>query len=128
VVLNFVFLAHAAVACVSATAMLFFPKWFTEAATGVNLGSDPVSVLAIAYLRLAAIGAIAIVAGSTLARQSASTRARWAGLIAMLVLLAATLAIALFVPFAPLRLTAIAISAAFVAAYLYVLLFARDEV
>ena len=126
--LNFIFLAHAALAIVLALLLLSFPDWLTEVATRTPWQPGPMAEIAALYARLTAIGAILIALVTSFARQSASPRVRWVAVISMLAISGVTLGVALFIPFEPMKFALAGVAVAFLAAYLWIMLFRRSEV
>jgi hypothetical protein len=128
VLLNFIYLLHAAVALVLSLLLLFYPDWFTEIVTGVTWSPGTMADVAVVYARYTAVGLILIVLGTSFARQSASTRVRWVALVSMIVISLVGLAVSFLLAFQPLKTLAILVNAILMLLYLWILYFNSDEI
>ena len=125
---NFVFLVHAAVALILALLLFFFPEWFTQMATGVTLAPGAMADVAVVFARYAAMGLLLIVLGTSFARTSASTRARWVVVWSMGMISVVGVLVSLMVPFYPMQIVGVVLNAIFVLAYWWVWVFKANEI
>lgn len=126
--LNFIFLAHAALAIALALLLLSYPDWLTPIATSAPWLPGPMAEIAAAYARLTAVGLILLALVTSFARQSASPRVRWVAVISMLAISGVKLGVALLIPFQPMKWALIGVALGFGIAYLWIMLFRRSEV
>jgi hypothetical protein len=124
VLVNFVFLLHAAVAAVLSFALLFFTKPFTifvvDNLDTANWPTGVVEDVLHAYAQLTAVGFIGIAIVTTLARISGHSTLRRPVLIAMVLLGLTFILVSFLVPVEPLDRGVLWINVLFVLAYLWV--------
>jgi hypothetical protein len=127
---NFVFVAHAAVAAVLSFALLFFTKPFTILVVdGLDTVTWPTGVVEkalFAYAQLTAVGLIGITIVTTLARISGHSTLRRPVLVAMVLLGLAFILGSFLLPVEPLDRGVLWINVLFVLAYLWVWYFRRE--
>jgi hypothetical protein len=128
VLLNFVFLVHAAFALVVALLLLFYPDWFTQMATGITWTGGTMADVATVYARFSAAGLILVVIVSSYARQSGYTNARMMAVLSMIVISLVALIVSWLVPFNPLRNVSLLVNLLFILAYAVILYFYYEEI
>ena len=127
--LNFIYLVHGASALAFALLLLFMPDWFSQMIMGIPWVQGDMADAATVHARFAAVGLAVVVSATSFARQSSSSRVRWAAILSlMVVLLLAVLVAALTIPFYRLKVLAIAGNAILLLAYLYVRIFESDSI
>ena len=127
---NIVFLAHAALALVLAFFLLFFPKYFTLLVVD-NLtwpGPGTLEDVLCAYAQLTAVGLILIGIATSIARISGYSVVRWAALIALVLIGLVFILVSLFIKVEPLDQWVLWINVVFVALYVWVWFFYRETV
>jgi len=128
VLLNFIYLVHAALALVLALLLYFYPEWITPMVTGITWVPGDMAEVAKVYASFTAVGLVLIVLSTTFARQSASTRVRRAAVWCMILISLLAAFVSLWIPFHPLQTYSVVVNAIFVLAYLWVWVFNSDEI
>ena len=126
--LNFIYLVHAALALVLALLLFFYPEWATSMATGITWAPGDMADAAVVHARFTAVGLILIVLSTTFARQSASTRVRRAAVWSMILISLLAAFVSLLIPFHPLQTISAVVNAIFALAYLWVWVFNSEEI
>jgi hypothetical protein len=130
--INIVFLAHAALAFVLAFFLLFFTQYFT-----LLVVEDPAFTwpapgvledVIVAYAQLTAVGLILIGIATSIARISGYSVVRWAALIALVLIGLVFILVSLFLKVEPLDQWVLWINVVFVALYVWVWFFYRETV
>jgi hypothetical protein len=125
--LNSIFLMHGVIALLAALVSIAAPAMTTYYATGVPLGSAPISEVAKAYLAFAAAGGLLVAVVTQFAIGSSSPSARMVVLRAMLWISLISFVLAVFFllsyPLLPLEFLLALINLVFAAAYGYVKVF-----
>jgi hypothetical protein len=128
VILNFVFLVHAAFALVVALLLFFYPDWFTQMVTGVTWAPGPMGDIAEIYARFSGAGLVLVVIATSAARLSAYTNVRLVAVLSMIMISVVALVVSYIVPFNPLQTVGLIVNLLFIVAYALILYFDYNEI